>query len=82
LFTIGVDVEHQTRPVPATGRAGRQVPAGIGAQQPGPFPGLCAGVADPRQRGIVDRVQHPPRGRGRRDRTEHGRLVPQHPPGH
>jgi hypothetical protein len=56
----GVDVEHRTRPVPATGRAGRQgqVPAGIGAQQPGPFPGLCAGVADPRQRGIVDRVQH------------------------
>jgi hypothetical protein len=73
------------RPHPAPGRGptagggrGGQITAGLGAQQPRPLPRLSARLPQPREGGLIDRGQHPPRGRRRGHLTEQPGLVAQH----
>jgi hypothetical protein len=74
----GVDVDHQSRLGPATADDGRQLPAGLAAEQPRPLSGRRPGLLQRRQHVGVDRVEHPPTRRWRRDQPEQAGLVPQH----
>jgi hypothetical protein len=74
----GVQVDHQTgHGGPSAGQR-RDRSARLRAEQPGPFPRLRPGPFQRSQAGVVDRVQHPPRGRRRGDRPEQAGLVTQH----
>ena len=72
----GVDVDHQPRLDPTRAHHRRQRAAGLGAQQPGPFPRHRPRQLHLRQRRRVDTVQDPPAGRRRRHPPEQARLVP------
>lgn len=73
-----VQVDHQTRHrTPATEHA-RYRPTSLGAEQPGPFPGLRPRPFQLRHPGLLDLGQDPPTRRIGGYRAEQGGLVPQH----
>jgi hypothetical protein len=73
-----VQVDHQARQHRAGAPHGGNRPAGLAAQQPGPFPRDRPGELHLIQEGLLDRVEDPPGGRGGGHRPEQVRLVAQH----
>jgi len=74
----GVQVDHQTRHRGPGTDQGRDRPARLGPQQPGPFSRHRPGLLQRVQPGRTDPVQDPPRRRCRSHPAEQARLLPQH----
>jgi hypothetical protein len=76
----GVHVDHQLRDVAAGSPARRQrLPRQLAPGQPGPLPRHGPGGTQRSQPGRINRVQHPPRGRRRRDRAVQQLLIGEYP---
>jgi hypothetical protein len=73
-----VQIDHQARYHRAGAPHGGNRPAGLAAQQPGPFPRDRPGELHPIQERLPDRVEDPPGGRGGGHRPEQVLLVAQH----